>query len=264
MTKSDPVTQDFLDSSQYQNESIQRYESVYGEDFVSPGGRAVAREMITRMALKPGSRVLDVGCGLGGSAFVMASEFGLRVEGIDLSKNMLALAQQKLEAHGLANEVSLAWGDCLKMDCPECYDGIYSRDVFLHIDDKPRLFAVLHDSLRAGGRLLFTDYCSGNGPWDDDFSTYVRQRGYSLRRVDEYASLIARAGFDEVEAEDISAYFVDILESDIERIESLEIGRKARNGLLRSWRQKLARSQAGHHRWGLFSAKKPETSEPEG
>ncbi len=110
MTKSDPVTQDFLDSSQYQNESIQRYESVYGEDFVSPGGRAVAREMITRMALKPGSRVLDVGCGLGGSAFVMASEFGLRVEGIDLSKNMLALAQQKLEAHGLANEVSLAWG----------------------------------------------------------------------------------------------------------------------------------------------------------
>jgi len=36
------VTQDFLDSSQYLESSILQYESIYGEDFVSPGGREVA------------------------------------------------------------------------------------------------------------------------------------------------------------------------------------------------------------------------------
>jgi cyclopropane fatty-acyl-phospholipid synthase-like methyltransferase len=104
------VTQDFLDSSQYLESSILQYERVYGEDFVSPGGREMAREMIGRMALAPDARVLDVGCGLGGSAFVMASEFGLQVDGIDLSRNMLALANQKLSANGLSRSVNLhAW-----------------------------------------------------------------------------------------------------------------------------------------------------------
>ena len=71
------VTQEFLDSSQYLESSILQYESIYGEDFVSPGGREVASELIASMGLEPGSRVLDVGCGLGGSAFLMARDFAL-------------------------------------------------------------------------------------------------------------------------------------------------------------------------------------------
>ena len=89
MADNNKVTQDFLDSSQYQTNSILEYERVYGEDFVSPGGKDLAHELIARLGLEAGARVLDVGCGLGGSAFVMARDFGLRVDGIDLSKNML-------------------------------------------------------------------------------------------------------------------------------------------------------------------------------
>ncbi|MCP4979765.1 MAG: methyltransferase domain-containing protein, partial [Gammaproteobacteria bacterium] len=110
MSDSRQVTQDFLDSAQYLETSILQYESVYGQDFVSPGGREMALEMIARMALGPGAHVLDVGCGLGGSAFVMAREFGLKVDGIDLSRNMLALANRKLQTNGLAASVDLRWG----------------------------------------------------------------------------------------------------------------------------------------------------------
>jgi len=144
MTETPKVTQEFLDSSQYEESSILQYESIYGADFVSPGGRELAFEMIATMDLAAASRVLDVGCGLGGSAFVMASEFGLRVDGIDLSRNMLALAEQKLATNGLSNLVRLRWGDCLELDACEQYDAIYSRDVFLHIADKARLFERLH------------------------------------------------------------------------------------------------------------------------
>jgi phosphoethanolamine N-methyltransferase len=257
MTKPNDATQDFLDSSQYQTQSILQYEAIYGEDFVSPGGRAMAVEMIERLQLAPGASVLDVGCGLGGSAFVMASEFGLRVDGIDLSKNMLEIANRKLRTRGLSDQVRLEWGDCLQLDRTDSYDAIYSRDVFLHIHDKTRLFSVLKAALRAGGQLLFTDYCCGPKPWSADFTAYVANRGYCLHSAEEYSSLLAQAGFSQVVAEDASARFIEILRSDLDRIGALEIEQSVRDGLERSWRQKLARSSTGDHRWGLFTAVKP-------
>ena len=256
MTETKHVTQDFLDSSQYLETSILLYESVYGEDFVSPGGRELAIELIGRMALKADARVLDVGCGLGGSAFVMASDFGLQVDGIDLSKNMLALANKKVAAHGLSGSVNLQWGDCLELENQDLYDAAYSRDVFLHIQDKARLFSVLNTTLRADGVLLFTDYCCGPQPWNDDFRDYVASRGYSLHTVEEYTGLIADAGFEQVTGADITPRFIDILRTDIERIEHLKLDQSTRTELALSWQQKLARAEAGHQRWGLFTARK--------
>jgi phosphoethanolamine N-methyltransferase len=46
--------------------------------------------------LKPGQKVLDVGCGIGGSAFYMARDFDVKVVGIDLSSNMISLAKEYL------------------------------------------------------------------------------------------------------------------------------------------------------------------------
>jgi phosphoethanolamine N-methyltransferase len=256
MTETKQVTQDFLDSSQYLEASILQYESVYGEDFVSPGGREMAVELIKRMALTPRARVLDVGCGLGGSAFVMARDFDLRVDGIDLSKNMLALANKKLAANGLSGSVNLQWGDCLELGSRDRYAAVYSRDVFLHINDKTRLFAVLNTALHQHGTLLFTDYCCGPRPWSDDFRDYIKSRGYSLHTVEEYTGLIAGAGFEQVTGEDITPRFIEILRMDLERIADLKLAQSTRIKLQQSWQQKLARAEAGHQRWGLFTARK--------
>jgi phosphoethanolamine N-methyltransferase len=256
MTETPKVTQEFLDSSQYEESSILQYESIYGADFVSPGGRELALEMIATMDLAPASRVLDVGCGLGGSAFVMASEFSLQVDGIDLSRNMLALAEQKLATNGLSDLVRLRWGDCLELDAREQYDAIYSRDVFLHIADKVRLFERLHTALQPGGKLLFTDYCCGAKPWSDVFDDYVQDRGYSLHTVGEYADLISAAGFEQVSTNDETARFIEILQAEQERIGDLSMPAAERDYLKQSWQGKLQRAGEGDQRWGLFSAVK--------
>ena len=254
MSHSNQVTQEFLDSAQYATESILQYEKIYGEDFVSPGGHQITFELVGQMKLSPGSRVLDAGCGLGGSAFVMARDFNLIVDGIDLSKNMLAIANEKLAAHGLSERVSFKWGDCLELDRPEYYDAIYSRDVFLHIEDKSRLFTVLNAALRPGGRLLFTDYCCGEKPWSDAFSDYVDDRGYILHTLPDYAGLISKAGFEQVEYQDITDRFISILQSDLNKIATLDLAHSERTKLEQAWRHKLTRTEAGDQRWGLFSA----------
>ena len=248
------VTQDFLDSSQYLESSILQYESIYGEDFVSPGGREVASELIASMELDPGSRVLDVGCGLGGSAFLMARDFDLQVDAIDLSRNMLALAEQKLAASGLSDRVNLQWGDCLELDCCAQYDAIYSRDVFLHIADKAHLFERLYAAMRPGGRLLFTDYCCGPKPWSDEFDEYVQKRGYCLHTTGEYAGFIAGAGFQQVRADDLTQRFITILESEEARIDVLPMAQAAREKMKLNWQEKVQRARTGDQRWGLFSA----------
>ena len=254
MNRSNQVTQEFLDSVQYATESILQYETVYGEDFVSPGGHEITVELVGRMKLAPDSRVLDVGCGLGGSAFVMARDFKLIVDGIDLSKNMLAMANEKLAAHGLSERISFKWGDCLALDRPGYYDAIYSRDVFLHIEDKTRLFSVLNASLRPGGQLLFTDYCCGEKPWSEDFSDYVDDRGYILHTLSDYAELISKAGFEQVEYQDTTDRFISILQCDLDKIATLDLARTERVKLEQAWRHKLTRTETGDQRWGLFSA----------
>src|SRR5882672_7417820 len=136
-----------LDATQYQAEAIAKYEAIYGQHFISPGGADSARACIARLGLKRGMRVLDVGCGLGGSTFLMAREHGVSVHGIDVSANMLASARERLRSQGLAPLVTLEHADVLALPANPRYEVIYSRDVFLHIPDKPRLMAQVRGLL---------------------------------------------------------------------------------------------------------------------
>ena len=234
-----------LDATQYQAEAVAKYEAVFGEHFVSPGGAGSARACMARLGLKPGMRVLDVGCGLGGSAFLMAREHGVSVHGIDVSANMLESARERLRAQGLAAQVSLEQADVLALPARAEYDVIYSRDVFLHLHDKPRLLALLHSLLVPGGLLFFTDYGRGDGAPSAEFAAYIAQRQYDLRTVGEYRTLLEQAGFVQVVAEDHTAEFLALLQSELARMAEDE----GHADIRRSWLDKIARARRREQAW---------------
>ncbi|GAU16290.1 hypothetical protein TSUD_299220 [Trifolium subterraneum] len=124
--------QRFLDSVEYNHKDILLYEHVYGQGFVSTGGLETTREIVAKLGLKPGQKVLDVGCGIGGGDFYMAENFDVEVVAIDLSINMISLAIER--AIGLKYSVEFECVDCTKKSYSEnTFDVIYTRDTLLHI-----------------------------------------------------------------------------------------------------------------------------------
>lgn len=92
-----------------------------------------------KLELKPGQKVLDVGCGIGGGDFYMAEKYDVEVLGIDLSINMISLALE--HAIGLKCSVEFEVTDCTTKEYPEnSFDVIYSRDTILHIPVRHSFF----------------------------------------------------------------------------------------------------------------------------
>jgi phosphoethanolamine N-methyltransferase len=180
------------------------------------------------------------------------------VHGIDLSRNMLQLAQERREEQGLAPTVTFEHADILRYAPTIEYDLVHSRDVFLHIHDKAALFAAITRCLRPGGLLLFSDYLCRAGALSADFEAYIRCRGYDLRSLDQYRTLLAEAGFAVRLAQDRTAEFVDILQREHDRLGSLQLDDSERAALAHSWQDKLRRARAGEQRWGVFLALTPQ------
>jgi phosphoethanolamine N-methyltransferase len=251
-------TANALDQGQYSLDEIRKYEMSYGRNFISPGGGSTARDILSLVAFTPNMDVLDVGCGLGGAAFLIAQMFGARVHGIDLSRNMLQIARARCLEAQLTQAVTFEHADMLRYERSAGFDLVHSRDVFLHIHDKAGLFDAIGRCLRPGGLLLFSDYLCRAGAKSAGFAAYIRNRGYDLRSLEEYRILLERAGFEVILAQDRTADFIDILERELKQLEASPLHAPERAALAQSWRDKTRRARAGEQRWGVCLAKKPE------
>jgi len=252
--------QQFLDNQQYTRRGILRYEKMFGSGYVSTGGPSTTKEFVDLLNLKPGQKVLDIGCGIGGGDFYMAKTFGVEVLGLDLSENMVDIAIERAAAEKMP-QVHFEVADATKRSFPEeSFDVIYSRDTILHIDDKLTLFKRFYSWLKPGGRLLISDYCCGEKPWTTPFQNYVKQRGYILYTPPQYGKFIEQAGFSNVRAEDRSAQFIQVIKTELQRAESMkaefikEFSEEDYLAIVNGWSEKLQRCNTGDQRWGLFYA----------
>jgi cyclopropane-fatty-acyl-phospholipid synthase len=108
-----------------------------------------------KLDLRPGMRLLDVGCGWGGMARHAAKEYGVDVVAITLSKAQADWAAESMEHDGLTRQVNVIHGDY--RDSPGSnYDAISSIGLLEHVGvaKYDAYFALLRDKLRDGGRLL--------------------------------------------------------------------------------------------------------------
>ncbi|MFY1586565.1 class I SAM-dependent methyltransferase [Micromonospora sp. WMMD734] len=108
-----------------------------------------------KLALQPGMRLLDVGCGWGGMVRHAAREYGVRAIGVTLSRAQAQWAQEAIAREGLTGLAEVRHLDY--RDAPrEQFDAISSIGLTEHIGVRnyPAYFRALRDRLRPGGRLL--------------------------------------------------------------------------------------------------------------
>jgi len=114
------------------------------------------RELVcTKLALREGERLLDVGCGWGSLAIHAAQRHGARVVGITLSEPQAELARERVAAAGLADRVEIRVQDYRELTGAG-FDAVASIGMVEHVGNAQidRYAATLRDVLRPGGRLL--------------------------------------------------------------------------------------------------------------
>jgi len=255
--------QQFLDDSQYKLNGILRYEKIFGRGFISTGGVTTTKEIVSKLNLKAGEKVLSVGCGIGGGELYMKQQYGANVHGIDLSKNMLSVARLRA-AEANVDDIQFEFANVLIKDFPAAsFDVIYSRDCIIHIREKKELFERFFRWLKPGGRLMISDYtCCTDEKKTEEFWAYLADRKYDLRPIDEYLAFITAAGF-EATATDMSQWFTDILNMELEAFDLMKEdflkhhSEKDYSDIVDGWKVKLVRCQDGTQQWSLFEGTKP-------
>lgn len=174
------------------------------------GGKPVTVRLARLAAVRPGTRVLDVGGGFGGPARTLAVEFGCHVTGIDLTESYVRAATVLTARMGLEDRVSHQVGNALALPFPDgAFDMVWTQNSGMNIADKEALYAGFHRVLRPGGLLALQEPMAGPAQpvvypvmWARDASTSFLCPPDEMRAVIEAAGFRARA-WEDVTAETV-------------------------------------------------------------
>jgi len=168
---------------------------------------ALLEHCVRAINLKRGARVLDVGCGHGGTCIHLAKEYGCRATGITLSSRQAQIAREQASANGVAGKVDFEVGDADHYDFPAAsYDVVWTMESSEHFADKPGYFRRATASLckNKDSKLLLAAW---TGSMEDPSVRLVAEKFLcaDLITADEYARHIEDAGLRIVSREDLTA-----------------------------------------------------------
>jgi SAM-dependent methyltransferase len=171
-------------------------EELGGLDHFHTGGLRASRELLKLARIRARDRVLDIGAGLAGSARMLASVTGCRVECVEMSPDYCVGAVLLNRLTGLEDHINVVEGSALDLLYPDrSFDVVWIQNVGMNIEDKRRLYGEIARVLKPGGRYAFQEMAAGSVetsyfplPWASDPSDSF------LVTPEEMNSLLAECG----------------------------------------------------------------------
>jgi len=169
-------------------------------------------QLAGRAGIPRGANVLDIGCGVGGSALWLADRYGCNVTGMTISRVQAAIAARKAKARGLDGRVRFEVKDANEWQPePASFNAIWIMESSEHFPNKKHFFERCAIALEAGGTLAVCAWLRRDGPMPPDEQALVgtiaeAMMSASLDSLSSYAQWMREAGLAVVAAEDITRH----------------------------------------------------------
>jgi len=166
------------------------------------------RELIFRAEIENGARILDVGCGLGGTAIYLNKALGANVTGITISPVQIDIANNL--ARNCDADIRLVLMDAENMELDDRYDIVWSVEAISHLHKKIDCFRAIARSLEVGGKLVIADWFKSNTATTTEERKFLEpiERTMLVPKLETpcaYVNYISNAGLDVTIFEDLSA-----------------------------------------------------------
>jgi cyclopropane-fatty-acyl-phospholipid synthase len=205
-----------------------------------------------KLLLREGERFLDIGAGWGGLLLWAAEHYGVRAQGITLSKNQHAHVNRLIDERGLRGRVTMELRDYRELPETEPYDKIASIGMFEHVGQAqlPAYFGKIWRLLAPGGLLMNHGITAGgtrNGQLGAGMGDFIERYifpGGELEHVSHVLEALSEAGLEALDVENLRPHYARTLWDWSDGLEaSLGPARKVtRDSVLRAFRLYLAGS----------------------
>jgi ubiquinone/menaquinone biosynthesis C-methylase UbiE len=160
-------------------------------------GDTATKELIELSDFTSEQHILDVGCGIGGSTRRLSFETDCRVTGIDLSDEYIETAERLTQLVNMQEQVTFRAGSALALPFDgNAFDGIWSIQMNMNVEDKLSWLKETYRVLKPGGRAVFYEVCGNKNtplyfpvPWAQDSTMSF------LAPLEEFRNILTSAGF---------------------------------------------------------------------